>query len=57
MAFEGEKQSKLELLSKLNAFKWPTTEKQVDLDAFLKEKKILTERKKHLWRTFRFYLT
>ena len=41
MAYEAEKQSKLELLSKSNTLKRTATEKQVELDAFLKEKKIL----------------
>ena len=37
MAFEAEKQSKLEFLSKSNALKRAATEKQVELDACLKE--------------------
>ena len=57
VAFEAEKQSKLALLSKSNALNWAATEKQVELDACLKEKKRLIERKKQLWFTFRFYLT
>ena len=41
MAYEAEKQSKLELLSKSNTLKQAATEKQVELDAFLKENKRL----------------
>ena len=41
MAYEAEKQSKLELLFKSNTLKRAATEKQVELDAFLKEKKRL----------------
>ena len=48
MSIEVEKQSTLELLSKSNALKRAATEKQVELDACLKEKKKLFERKKQL---------
>ena len=48
VAFEEEKQSKLELLSKSNALKRAATEKQSELDACLKEKKRLIEKKKRL---------
>ena len=48
MAFEAEKQSKLELLSKSNALKRAAIEKQSELDACLKEKKRLIEKKKRL---------
>ena len=41
MVYEAEKQSKLELLSKSNTLKQAATEKQVELDAFLKENKRL----------------
>lgn len=57
MAFEAEKHSKLELLSKLNALKRAATKKQVELDAGLTETKGLIERKWQLRFTFRFYLT
>ena len=44
MALGAEKQSKLELLSRSNALKQAATEKQVELDAYLKEKKRPIER-------------
>ena len=48
MAFEAEKQSKFELLSKSNALKRAATEKQTELETCLKEKKRLMEKKKRL---------
>ena len=47
-AFEAEKQSKLELLSKSNALKKAANDKQTELDECLKAKKQILERKKPL---------
>ena len=47
-AFEAEKQSKLELLSKSNTLKRAANDKQTELDECLKAKKQLLERKKQL---------
>ena len=53
-AFEAEKQSKLELLSKSNALKPAATEKQVKLDTCLKGKLRFIERKKAIMIYFQF---
>ena len=53
-AFEAEKQSKLELLSKSNALKRTATEKQVKLDTCLKGKLRFIERKKAIMIYFQF---
>ena len=47
LAFEAEKKTKFELLSKSNALKRAANEKQAKLDQCLKEKKRLLEMKTH----------
>ena len=46
LAFEAEKKTKFELLSKSNAFKRTANEKQAELDKCLKEKMRLLEKMK-----------
>ena len=47
LAFEAEKKTKFELLSKSNALKRAANEKQAELDQCLKEKNKLLEMKTH----------